>query len=237
MHHRNNDQPLKKMKKNVLRGLAGLAILAFGVMVMNALIGLKGTPPVKPRTASARLVKTMKAVLDTVSPTVSIEGRVQALHRMTVLSEVNGVLPVGGKEFREGVRYGADEAMLRLDDAELRASLVAQSVMWLQVLAGSLADLQVDFPDRAQVWLTYVQGLDVESPLPSLPEPASDRERLYLTNRGIVSGYHNIRANRSTGTSSPFERPSKVSWWGPKPTGSMVRAGQVGRHVGGDRDV
>ena len=95
MHHRNNDQPLKKMKKNVLRGLAGLAILAFGVMVMNALIGLKGTPPVKPRTASARLV------ID------GVEGRVQALHRMTVLSEVNGVLPVGGKEFREGVRYGA----------------------------------------------------------------------------------------------------------------------------------
>ena len=234
MHHRNNDQPLKKMKKNVLRGLAGLAILAFGVMVMNALIGLKGTPPVKPRTASARLVKTMKAVLDTVSPTVSIEGRVQALHRMTVLSEVNGVLPVGGKEFREGVRFEADEAMLRLDDAELRASLVAQRSQWLQVLAGSLADLQVDFPDRAQVWLTYVQGLDVESPLPSLPEAASDRERLYLTNRGIVSGYHNIRANEARldkfTVRAPFEGVVVGAQIQP---GSMVRAGQpVGTLVG-----
>ena len=86
-----------------------------------------------------------------------------------------------------------------------------QRSQWLQVLAGSLADLQVDFPDRAQVWLAYVQGLDVES----LPEAASDRERLYLTNRGIVSGYHNIRANEAR-LCSPFERPSKVSWWGPK---------------------
>ena len=91
------------MKKNVLRGLAGLAILAFGLMVMNALIGMKGTPPVKPRSASARLVKVMPALSADLAPEVSIEGRVQALNRMTVLSEVNGVLPVGGKEFREGV--------------------------------------------------------------------------------------------------------------------------------------
>ena len=81
------------MKKNVLRGLAGLAILAFGLMVMNALIGMKGTPPVKPRSASARLVKVMPARSADLAPKVSIEGRVLALNRMTVLSEVNGVLP------------------------------------------------------------------------------------------------------------------------------------------------
>ena len=88
------------MIKTVLRGLAGLAILAVGIFVMNALIGLKGTPPVKPRPAVARTVKVAEARPDTLVPTVGIEGRVQALNRMTVLSEVSGALPVGGKEFR-----------------------------------------------------------------------------------------------------------------------------------------
>ena len=88
------------MIKTVLRGLAGLAILAVGIFVMNALIGLKGTPPVKPRPAVARMVKVAEARPDTLVPTVGIEGRVQALNRMTVLSEVSGALPVGGKEFR-----------------------------------------------------------------------------------------------------------------------------------------
>ena len=222
------------MKKNVLRGLAGLAILAFGLMVMNALIGMKGTPPVKPRSASARLVKVMAARSADLAPKVSIEGRVQALNRMTVLSEVNGVLPVGGKEFREGVAYGADEAMLRLDDSELRASLVAQRSQWLQLLAGALADLQVDFPDRADVWFDLVQTLDVTAALPPLPDAASDRERLYLTSRGIVSGYHNIKANEARlekfTVRAPFEGVVVGAQVQP---GSMVRAGQpVGTLVG-----
>jgi len=144
------------MKQTILRALAGLVILTVGVMVMNALIGMKGTPPVKPRASSARMVKAMNATSDTLAPEVRIEGRVQALNRMTVLSEVNGMLPVGGKEFREGVAFAAGEAMLRLDDAELRASLVAQRSQWLQLLAGSLADLQVDFPDIFRVKQNFV---------------------------------------------------------------------------------
>ena len=222
------------MKKNVLRALAGMGILVVGVMVMNALIGMKGTPPVKPRSASARLVKVMPAKSETIAPQVSVEGRVQALNRMTVLSEVNGVLPVGGKEFREGVRYEMDEAMLRLDDSELRASLVAQRSQWLQLVAGTLADLQVDFPDRADTWKELVQTLDVQVVLPDLPEPGSDRERLYLTSRGIISGYHNIRANEARldkfTVRAPFEGVIVGAQVEP---GSMVRAGQpVGTLVG-----
>ena len=222
------------MKKNVLRALAGMGILVVGVMVMNALIGMKGTPPVKPRSASARLVKVMPAKSETIAPQVSVEGRVQALNRMTVLSEVNGVLPVGGKEFREGVRYEMDEAMLRLDDSELRASLVAQRSQWLQIVAGTLADLQVDFPDRADTWKELVQTLDVQVVLPDLPEPGSDRERLYLTSRGIISGYHNIRANEARldkfTVRAPFEGVIVGAQVEP---GSMVRAGQpVGTLVG-----
>ena len=222
------------MKKNVLRALAGMGILVVGVMVMNALIGMKGTPPVKPRSASARLVKVMPAKFETIAPQVSVEGRVQALNRMTVLSEVNGVLPVGGKEFREGVRYEMDEAMLRLDDSELRASLVAQRSRWLQLVAGSLADLQVDFPDRADTRKDLMHTLDVQVVLPDLPEPGSDRERLYLTSRGIISGYHNIRANEARldkfTVRAPFEGVIVGAQVEP---GSMVRAGQpVGTLVG-----
>jgi multidrug efflux pump subunit AcrA (membrane-fusion protein) len=225
---------LQTMKKSLLRALAGLAILAFGVFVMNALIGMKGTPPVKPRSASARMVKAMDATSDTLAPEVRIEGRVQALNRMTVLSEVNGMLPVGGKEFREGVAFAEGEAMLRVDDSELRASLVAQRSQWLQLLAGSLADLQVDFPDRSEVWMDYVKSLRVESRLAELPEPATDRERLYLTSRGIVSGYHNIRANEERldkfTVRAPFDGVVVGAQVQP---GSMVRAGQpLGTLVG-----
>lgn len=222
------------MLKTVLRGLAGLAILAVGIFVMNALIGLKGTPPVNPRPAVARTVKVQPAAPDTLVPTVGIEGRVQALNRMTVLSEVSGLLPVGGKEFREGVRYRQGEVMLRVDDAEPRANLVAQRSQWLQLLAGSLADLAIDFPERAQAWQAYVRGLDVTRTLEAMPEPASERERLYLTGRGIVSGYHAIRSAEERLDKFTVRAPftGVVTGTAVEP-GSLVRAGQpLGSLVG-----
>ena len=222
------------MKTILLRGLAGLAILAVGVFVMNGLIGMKSTPPVNPRPANARLVKVMTAVPDTLNALVQLEGRVQAKNRMTVIAEVNGMLPVGGKEFREGVSFQKEEVMLSIDDRELRANLVSQRSQWLQLLASSLADLQLDFPERASAWSGYVSALNVEDVLAPLPEAETERERLYLTSRGIVSGYHAIRASESRLAKHRFTAPfdGVVTATNVEP-GSMVRAGQpLGSFVG-----
>ena len=218
----------------VLRGLAGLAILAVGLFVMNGLIGLKETPAVKPRTAAARAVKGMPVTNGALSPEVAIEGRVQAMNRMTILSEVSGLLPVGGKEFREGVTFGRDEAMVRLNDAEPRATLVAQRSQWLQLPASMLADVQADFPDRSETWRGFVQSIDVEVPVPDLPEFATERERLYFTGRGVVSGYHNLLASEERLSkftlAAPFDGVVTQALVQP---GSMVRAGQpLGTFVG-----
>ena len=218
----------------VLRGLAGLAILAVGLFVMNGLIGLKETPAVNPRTAAARAVKGMPVTNGALSPEVAIEGRVQAMNRMTILSEVSGLLPVGGKEFREGVSFGRNEAMVRLNDAEPRATLVAQRSQWLQLLASMLADVQADFPDRSETWRGFVQSIDVEVPVPDLPEFATERERLYFTGRGVVSGYHNLLASEERLSkftlAAPFDGVVTQALVQP---GSMVRAGQpLGTFVG-----
>jgi len=215
------------MIKNALRALAGMAILAAGIFVMNGLIGMKETPPVKPRPATARAVKVISAQPDTLVPSLGIEGRVQALNRMTVLSEVSGRLPVGGKEFREGVTYSKGEPMIQIDDSEQQANLVAQRSQWLQLLAGSLADIQLDFPSRAEEWSQYVRQLQVDQMLPTLPDPESDRERLYLTGRGIVSGYHTIRATEERLEKFTVRAPfsGTVTSTSVQP-GSMVRAGQ-----------
>ena len=222
------------MMIRVLRGLAGLAILAVGLFVMNGLIGLKETPAVKPRAAAARAVKGMPVTNGALSPEVAIEGRVQAMNRMTILSEASGLLPVGGKEFREGVTFGRDEAMVRLNDAEPRATLVAQRSQWLQLISSMLADVQADFPERSETWRGFVESIDVEVPVPDLPEFATERERLYLTGRGVVSGYHNLlaseeRLNKFT-LSAPFDGVVTQALVQP---GSMVRAGQpLGTFVG-----
>ena len=201
--------------KSLLRFVAGVAILAVGLVVAKTLIGMKPELPVSSRPVQPRPVKALAFTPGEVQPVTPIEGRVDALTRMDVFAEVNGVLALGGKEFREGTRFREGEVMLRLDDSEPRASLVAQRSQLLQLLSTSLA-------------------FRVDETLAPLPEFTSDRERLFLANRGILSAFHNIRAAEERLAKYEIRAPftGTLTSTTVRP-GALVRAGQpLGTFVG-----
>lgn len=220
--------------KSILRFVAGLAILAVGIFVMKGLVGMKTEPPVKSRPVTARPVKATEVVLVANQPHTPIEGRVDALYRMSLFAEVNGVLAIGGKEFREGTRFRRGEVILRMDDREPRSALVAQRSQFLQSLSVALADLRVDFPEAWSAWMDYVESFDVTKAMAPLPEPRDQRERLFLANRGILSSYHNIRSAEERLAKfqvvAPFDGVMTEAFVQP---GGLVRAGQpMGTFVG-----
>jgi multidrug efflux pump subunit AcrA (membrane-fusion protein) len=99
-----------------------------------------------------------------------------------------------------------------------------------------LASIQVDFPERIEIWEQYVESIDVTKTLPSLPIPESKREEYFIVNRGVQASFYSIKATE--------ERVSKFTVRAPfdgfvaqalvKP-GSLVRAGQpLGLFVGTD---
>lgn len=221
--------------KLAVRFAAGMLILAAGLGITRMLIGMKEDAPMQPRKVAARPGKVVAANPGLVVPRIPLEGRVDAWERMDILAEVTGVLKPGGKEFREGVRFQAGEVMLRLDDSEWRAGVEGERGKFLQLLGGALADIRTDFPDRWAVWEAFVAGVDVRRSLPELPEPASQRERLFLANRGIVSSYHAIRSAEARGekyrVAAPFTGVVGTALVDP---GALVRAGTlVGTLVGG----
>lgn len=220
--------------KKLLRALAGAAIIFIGLMAGKALIGMKKERPVFSPPKAIKLVKSMEVGLSTESPVTYIQGRARALDRMELFAEVNGVVLKQGKEFRKGVRFNAGELLLVLDAEEAELGLVAQRSSFLQLLTGSLSDLKVDFPERYEAWRSYTSEVDVQDRLPELPEPQSDREKFFLSNRGIYNQYYTIRSSE--------ERLDKYRLYAPFSgevlssnvnQGSLVRAGQkIGDFVG-----
>jgi membrane fusion protein, multidrug efflux system len=225
---------MSPLLKSILRFIAGAAILAVGLFVAKALIGMKPEAPISSRPVQPRPVKAMRFTPEEVIPRTPIEGRVDARNRMDVFSEVNGVLALGGKEFREGTRYREGEVMLELDDSEQRAALVSQRSQLLQLLSSSSADLRLDYADAWPQWQAYVTALRVEDALAPLPEFKSDRERLFLANRGILSAYHTIRAAEERLAKYTVRAPfnGTLTSAAVRP-GTLVRAGQpLGAFVG-----
>ena len=98
--------------KSILRAVAGLAILAVGVGTMNALISMKPEPSVVERPVAPRAVRTAVVYPGDCIPQTPVEGRVEALYRMDIISETTGDLILGGKEFREGVEFSKGEVCL-----------------------------------------------------------------------------------------------------------------------------
>lgn len=221
--------------KNLLRGLVGVVIIALGVFVASVLIGLKPEPPVKSPPKAVKLVRTTKAQPQSEMPSTYVQGRVVSLNKIEVFAEVAGVVLPASKEFRAGTRFSKGEPMVRIDSDELRMSLIAQRSGFLQALSSALADIKVDFPDRYEVWRRYTADLNVESKLEALPEPATDREKFFLSNRGILNQYYTIRSAEERLAKyiliAPFSGEVTMSMIN---TGSLVRVSQkIGEFVSG----
>lgn len=222
--------------KTVLRGLVGIIIIAIGLGVASFLIGLKPEPPVKSPPKSVRLVKTMKATPSNQIPETYIQGRVAALNKIEVFAEVTGVVLPSSKDFRAGTYFQRGETMVRIDGEELKMSLIAQRSGFLQLLTSSLADIKVDYPSSYENWRAYTANLDVNAALKSLPEPVSDQEKFFLSNRGILNQFYAIRSSEERLSkytlAAPFSGEVTLSAIN---QGSLVRAGQkLGELVSGN---
>ena len=214
--------------KSILRAIAGLAILAVGLGIMNALISMKPEPSVVERLVAPRAVRTAVVKPGDCIPQTPVEGRVEALYRMDIISETTGDLILGGKEFREGVEFAKGEVMLQLDATEAHNALTAQRSEFLQLLSASLADMRADFPANWSSWETFLEAMDVDARLPALPALSSQREELFVANRGILSLFHSIRAAEERldkyTVVAPFDGVVTVAAGRP---GGLVRAGQL----------
>lgn len=220
--------------KSILRAIAGIAILGTGIFVAKSLIGMKGAPPVSSSPRKVKLVKVMPAAPAELAPITYIQGRAVAKNKIEIYAEVSGILLPQSKEFREGVRFGAGETMLRIDGEELRMSLIAQRSAFLQALTATLADFKVDYPNSYEEWRQYTAGFKVNESLKPLPATKTDQEKFFISNRGILNQYYTIQASEERlskySVSAPFS--GEVAQ-GLVTDGSLIRVGQkLGEFVG-----
>jgi multidrug efflux pump subunit AcrA (membrane-fusion protein) len=222
--------------KRILRALAGLAVIALGLFAAKVLIGMKEERPVMSPPKAIKLVKTMPAKIGLESPTSQVKGRAVALDRIELFAEVSGVVLPAPKPFRAGVRFNKGETLLRMDAGEQELSLVAQRSNFLQLLTGALADLKIDYADQYDKWRNYTARLEVAKVLDELPPLATDQEKFFISNRGILNQYYAIRSAEERlskfALTAPFTGEVTQSSVNP---GTLVRVGQkIGDFVSPD---
>jgi multidrug efflux pump subunit AcrA (membrane-fusion protein) len=154
-------------------------------------------------------------------------GSLEARNRVEIYAEVQGVMtsPVGS--FKEGAAYKKGSTLVSIESDVYRASLMSQKSNLQNLVTAALADLRLDYSASFNKWNDFLMQIDVSHLLPPLPEPASDKEKMFITGRNIYSTYYNVRNMELTlakyNITAPFDGILVEALVTP---GSLIRPGQ-----------
>ncbi|PIB33829.1 efflux transporter periplasmic adaptor subunit [Gaetbulibacter sp. 5U11] len=179
------------MRKIILSILGVLLIIA-AIFISKSLIDNKN----KPKPIAAKVIKTV--FTDTVNNTtipivIPANGNLTAKQRVELYSEVQGIFRNGSYLFKPGQNYRKGQTLIRVDAAEYYASVQSSKSNLYNSIAAIMPDLRLDFPDVFQKWQTYLSSFDLNKTTPKLPEITSDKENYFITGRGIITNYYNVK--------------------------------------------
>ena len=178
-------------RKIVLSAL-GILLIVAAVFGAKAIVdsNVKEAPPQK-KIVSNVFVDTVEN--ETVPIVVPANGRVTALRKLELFSEVQGIFQNSSKPFKAGQKYQRGQVLLDINSAEFAASVRAAKSELYNRITSIMPDLRLDFPEAFQKWQNYLDSFEVDEEIAALPEPGSEKEKYFITGRGIQSAYYNIK--------------------------------------------
>lgn len=178
--------------RKIILSILGVVILIGAIFAAQAIVSSNKRVRPKPK----KVVKTV--FVDTVRNQqvpviIEANGNLIAKRRLELFSEVQGILQTGQKLFKPGQNFSRGEIMIRVNASEFYATVQSQKSNLYNQLAAIMPDLRLDYPDIYPKWQSYLNGFDIDKPIPDLPQMESDSERYFIGGRNIVTSYYNIK--------------------------------------------
>ncbi|MEO1012188.1 MAG: HlyD family efflux transporter periplasmic adaptor subunit [Bacteroidota bacterium] len=129
----------------------------------------------------------------TVPIVVPANGNLVAKNRVELYAEVQGVFRGNGKLFRPGQEYSRGETIIRIDSDEYRASVRSAKSNLFNLVTSVMPDLRLDYPEFFPKWQAYLNSFEMGKTTPPLPEMTSDKEKFFISGRGILTSYYDIK--------------------------------------------
>ena len=178
--------------RKIILSILGIALIFISVFFAKKIIANKK----KPRSVSTKVVKSV--LLDTVKNktvpvVISANGNLQAKQRVELYSEVQGIFKSGNKLFRAGQVYTKGQALIRIDASEYSANVQSAKSNLYNSISSVMPDLLLDYPEVYPQWQEYLKGFNVSKSVVALPAMDSDRVKYFITGKGIVSNYYDVK--------------------------------------------
>ena len=179
------------MRKLIL-SIIGVLLIVASIFLAKSLIASKNKPkPVLEKVIKTVFVDTVKN--GQVQIKLPANGSLVAKRRVEIYSEVQGIFKTSNVLFKPGQKYRVGQPLISIDASEYYASVQSTKSNLYNAIAAIMPDLRLDFPEVYQKWQEYLNGFDLSKTTPKLPEMTSEKENYFITGRGIVSNYYNLK--------------------------------------------
>lgn len=208
--------------------ILSVAIIGIGIAGSMLFASMKEPPKRKEHTEELINVTVLKVENKDVQIKVPVIGKLIPKEKVEIYSEVSGVMKNTDKDFLEGIRFRKGELMLDINSDEAKQSLKSAKSDLMNLISGALPDLKFDYPDSYKQWYDYLNNFDIESPLKDLPEPVNNREKFFISGKGIYKSFYNIESQEVRLAKYRIYAPFNgvVTKSNIKP-GTLVRGGQM----------
>jgi membrane fusion protein (multidrug efflux system) len=178
--------------RKIILSAIGLVLIVAAIFGAKAIIdsNVQEKPQVS-KIVKNVFVETVKN--GTVPITIPANGSVTALSKLELFSEVQGIFQSSSHDFRPGQKYQRGEVLLNIDSREYAATVQSAKSDLYNDITAIMPDLRLDYPDAFPKWERYLNSFDINKRVPQLPEMDSEKEKYFITGRGIISAYYSIK--------------------------------------------
>lgn len=178
--------------RNIILAILGVLLIAGAIFLGNYFIDKNQRP--KPKFKKTIKTVFVENVENTKIPIVlNAKGNLISKNKIEIFSEVQGVLKTSIKAFKPGTKYGKGETLLRINSDEFLANLKSQKSNLYNLITSILPDVRLDFNSEFNKWEKYLKHFNIDESVPKLPEFSSDKEKFFISGRGILTAYYNVK--------------------------------------------
>lgn len=184
---------MRKIDKRIVVIATFIFVVGLAYGLMRFLAAQKEDMRRRPPVEAKRFVKAEPVGYTTIISPVSAPGRLTSIAEVDIVAEAAGRLQQGDVTLKKGSTFSQGDILFVVYPDEAALELKASKSRFLNTLANLLPDIRIDFPDHEQGYMEFFLSISLDQPLPQFPEVDDEKLRIFLTSRGVLSQYYNIR--------------------------------------------
>jgi multidrug efflux pump subunit AcrA (membrane-fusion protein) len=186
---------MRKIDRRIVIVISVLFILVVAYGLMRFLIAQKEAPPVRRSIEVRRLVKVEPVKYSHIASAITAPGRLSSIAEIDIVAEASGKIQPGKVTLKKGAKFSKGDVLFVVYPDEAILSLKARKSQYQNTLAGIIPDLVIDFPETEEAFTAFFSSIEVDKPLPPMPEIKDDKLKIFLASRNVISEFYSIQSD------------------------------------------